>query len=246
MKSQSPNKIEVLLLFKMRSNTFITLEDISKSYEEGGHIRVVLQGANATFARGEFVAILGKSGSGKSTLLNLISGIDLIDGGKVCIDGQDLTSLDDYQRTIFRRDKIGFIFQFYNLIPTLTELENVLLPAELTGMARKEARDRAVALLQAVGLDDRLDTFPDRLSGGEQQRVAIARALVNDPLLVLADEPTGNLDEETGVHVLALLDRITRKAGKNIILVTHSQEAAAFADRILYLREGKLEEGPQN
>ncbi len=224
----------------MGSNGFITLENLEKEYQEGDRTRRVLQGASASFSRGEFVAILGKSGSGKSTLLNLISGIDLLDKGTVCIDGQDLTALDDRRRTLFRRDKVGFIFQFFNLIPSLTVIENVTLPAELTGLSSKEARRKAEPLLDEVGLGDRADTFPDRLSGGEQQRVAIARALINDPILVLADEPTGNLDEVTGLQVLKLLDRITRQSGKNMLLVTHNHEAAAFADRILYLRAGKL------
>jgi putative ABC transport system ATP-binding protein len=148
--------------------------------------------------------------------------------------------MDERQRTLFRRNKIGFIFQFFNLIPTLTLRENVILPAELAGKQPQIARQLADALLDAVGLADRLDAFPDRLSGGEQQRVAIARALVNDPLIVLADEPTGNLDEDTGRGVLNLLDRLTRQAGKNMIMVTHNREAADYADRILYLRDGTL------
>jgi putative ABC transport system ATP-binding protein len=170
----------------------------------------------------------------------LISGIDLADAGKVCINGQDLTAMDDRQRTLFRRHKIGFIFQFFNLIPTLNVIENVALPGELSGLSSDAARRRGLPLLEAVGLADRLDTFPERLSGGEQQRVAIARALVNDPLLLLADEPTGNLDEETGKQVLELLDKLTRQAGKNMIMVTHNQEAASYADRVIYLREGNL------
>lgn len=188
------------------------------------------------------MAILGKSGSGKSTLLNLISGIDRADNGSVWINGQNLTVLDERQRTLFRRNQIGFVFQFFNLIPTLTVLENVILPLELSGFPTGGARHQAAPLLDAVGLLDRQNTFPDHLSGGEQQRVAIARALVHNPLLVLADEPTGNLDEETGRQVLGLLDRLTRKVGKNLIMVTHSREAASYADRILYLREGKLVE----
>lgn len=226
-----------------RSDTaFLRFDNLSKSYQEGERTRVVLQNAHAEFARGEFVAILGRSGSGKSTLLNLISGIDRIDAGHIWLDGQDLTALDDHQRTLFRRRNIGFIFQFFNLIPTLTVLENVTLPLELNGVAQRAARGRAEPLLDAVGLLDRVAAFPDRLSGGEQQRIAIARALVHDPLLVLADEPTGNLDEETGQQVLALLDRLTRQAGKNLIMVTHSVEAAGYADRVLVLREGQLVE----
>jgi putative ABC transport system ATP-binding protein len=219
---------------------FIVLENLSKIYLEGGRPRTVLQNAHATFRKGELAAILGKSGSGKSTLLNLISGIDLVDAGLICVDGTELTALNERERTLFRRHKIGFIFQFFNLISTLTVIENVTLPGELAGMPVTEARQRGEALLDAVGLADRLDTFPDRLSGGEQQRVAIARALINDPLVVLADEPTGNLDEDTGRQVLALLDRLTRQAGKNMIMVTHSAEAAAVADRVLQLHDGQL------
>jgi putative ABC transport system ATP-binding protein len=223
-------------------NDFIRIDELRKSYQEGSQVREVLKGINASFSKGEVVAILGKSGTGKSTLLNLISGIDQADGGKVCINGEDLTALDERRRTLFRRHKIGFIFQFFNLIPTLTVLENVVLPGELGGKSPQEARNEAGFLLDDVGLSDRMETFPDRLSGGEQQRVAIARALINDPLLILADEPTGNLDSETGGQVLTLLDRISRQAGKNMILVTHSFETAEFADRMYLLKDGKLEE----
>ncbi len=225
----------------MAEISFIQIQALTKSFQEGDLTRMVLQNANLEIASGEFLAILGKSGSGKSTLLNLISGIDRSDQGTICIDGQDLTAMNENQRTLFRRKNIGFIFQFFNLIPTLTVWENVILPLELTGKSNGAAK-RAVALLEDVELLDRRQTFPDRLSGGEQQRVAIARALVNDPMLVLADEPTGNLDEETGKQVLSLLDRLTRQAGRNLILVTHNREAAAFADRIVYLREGHLSE----
>jgi putative ABC transport system ATP-binding protein len=222
---------------------FVRLENLSKRYKEGGRNRSVLQDVNAEFAPGESVAILGKSGSGKSTLLNLISGIDLVDGGSIWVDGQSLTDFDERQRTLYRRQNIGFVFQFFNLIPTLTVWENVVLPLELAGVPNGEIEHRAESLLEAVGLLDRRETFPDRLSGGEQQRVAIARALVHDPLLVLADEPTGNLDEETGRQVMSLLDRLTRQKGKNLILVTHSAEAAAYADRVLTLRDGTLVNG---
>ncbi len=226
------------------NNTFIRLENLSKSYQEGGHERVVLDRANAAFAQGESVAILGKSGSGKSTLLNLISGIDRADSGAIWLNGQNLSALAERGRTLFRRHNVGFVFQFFNLIPTLTVWENVILPLELTGKKNGHVRRRAEPLLEAVGLLDRRQTFPDRLSGGEQQRVALARALVHDPLLVLADEPTGNLDAETGGQVLGLLDRLTRQAGKNLILVTHSVEAAGFVDRVLYLQDGKIVNKP--
>jgi putative ABC transport system ATP-binding protein len=225
---------------------FVRLRGLAKCYEEGGHTRTVLKDVDAEFGRGESVAILGKSGSGKSTLLNLISGIDLADGGEIEVDGQILTALDERRRTLFRRRHIGFVFQFFNLIQTLTVWENVVLPLELAGVANGEIRRRAEPLLEAVGLADRKDTFPDRLSGGEQQRVAIARALVHDPLLVLADEPTGNLDEDTGRQIMELLDRLTRQAGRNLVLVTHSAEAAGIADRVLYLRDGKLVNGTED
>jgi putative ABC transport system ATP-binding protein len=221
---------------------FIRLEHITKSYMEGPHTRCVLCDLNATFAKGESIAILGKSGSGKSTLLNIISGIDRADSGSVWLNSENLTALDERQRTLFRRHKVGFIFQFFNLIPTLTVWENVILPLELNGRTTPDDYRRAEALLDTVGLLDRRATFPDRLSGGEQQRIAIARALVHDPWLVLADEPTGNLDQETGQHVMEVLDRLTRQSGKNMLLVTHSNEAAAYADHVLHLREGKLAE----
>jgi putative ABC transport system ATP-binding protein len=225
---------------QMETAEFIRFENISKSYQEGGQTRQVLEHACAVFRKGEFVAILGKSGTGKSTLLNLISGIDYADEGEIWLNGKNLTRLDERQRTLFRRQNIGFIFQFFNLISTLTVFENIILPAELNNMDPQEIQRRANHLLQEVGLLDRRDAFPDRLSGGEQQRVAIARALINDPLLVLADEPTGNLDEQTGRQVLDLLDCLTRQAGKNMIMVTHNLDAAKIADRILYLRQGKL------
>ncbi len=221
-------------------DSFIQLIGLWKQYLEGGQIREVLRGTDLAISRGEFIAILGKSGSGKSTLLNVISGIDQADRGVIRINGQALTQLDENQRTLFRRQNIGFIFQFFNLIPTLTTIENVSLPLELNGFDLHAANDHAAEILSEVGLGDRLDTFPERLSGGEQQRVAIARALVHDPLLVLADEPTGNLDEETGDQVLELLDKLTRKVGKNLIMVTHNKENAVYADRLFELQGGSL------
>ncbi|MGE5378722.1 MAG: ABC transporter ATP-binding protein [Bacteroidota bacterium] len=221
---------------------FLRFHDLSKSYYEGDQRRVVLQNAHAEFQPGEMTVILGKSGSGKSTLLNLISGIDAPDGGQVWVDGQDLTSLSERDRTLFRRARIGFIFQFFNLIPTLTVGENVSLPLELNRFPHTQAREKAEHLLDAVGLLDRWDTFPEKLSGGEQQRVALARALVHDPLLILADEPTGNLDEETGAQVMSLLARLAREQGRTLLMVTHSQEAASHADRILRLSHGQLVE----
>jgi putative ABC transport system ATP-binding protein len=223
-----------------RIQPLLRIEGLCKHYQEGGQMRQVLESTAIEVGRGEFIAILGKSGSGKTTLLNLISGIDEVDCGEVYFEGIHLTKMNDTDRTLFRRRNIGFIFQFFNLIPTLSVWENVTLPLELLGQHGEQADKRARQLLAEVGLTGREKTYPDRLSGGEQQRVAIARALVHDPALVLADEPTGNLDDETGLHILQLLDRLTRQAGKTLILVTHSPEAAAFADRIFRLRDGRL------
>ena len=220
--------------------SFLRFHELSKSYHEGEVRRVVLQNAHAEFQAGEITAILGKSGSGKSTLLNLISGIDAPDSGQIWVDGQDLTALSERERTFFRRARIGFVFQFFNLIPTLTVGENVSLPLELNHVPRPQAQERAQALLEEVGLRDRWNTFPEKLSGGEQQRVALARALVHDPLLILADEPTGNLDEETGAQVMSLLTGLTRERNRTLLLVTHSVEAAAPADRVLRLSHGQL------
>jgi putative ABC transport system ATP-binding protein len=221
-------------------NPFVELSNISKTYQEGNQPRLVLKHASIAFCKGDIIAILGKSGSGKTTLLNLISGIDRPDEGSIYLDSFNLTTATDLQRTLARRTKIGFIFQFFNLIPTLTVWENVILPLELNGMLTEEGRQHARSLLAEVGLAERTKAYPDRLSGGEQQRVAIARALVHNPALLLADEPTGNLDEDTGRQVLDLLNRLTRQSGRSMILVTHSREAAAGADRVYLLREGKL------
>ncbi len=229
-----------------RSGPIIRLDRLSKSFQEGRQTRQILHEASATFAQGELVVLLGKSGSGKSTLLNLMSGIDLPSGGDVWIDGQPLNRLSEHDRTLFRRRNIGFVFQFFNLAPTLTVLENVLLPLELNGQSGRQARQAAERLLEQVGLADRANAYPDRLSGGEQQRVAIARALVHDPLLVLADEPTGNLDSETSRQALMLLDTLTRQAGKNMFMATHSREGASLADRVFHLREGRLVEESHN
>jgi putative ABC transport system ATP-binding protein len=228
---------------KLSRSPLIRLEGLTKIYTEGGVSRTVLDALDREFYAGEFVCLLGKSGSGKSTLLNLLSGIDAPSRGDVVIyDGSDavkLTTLGEQERTLFRRRNIGIIFQFFNLIPTLTVLENVTLPLELNGLER-DARPRAQMLLDRVGLGNRLNTFPDKLSGGEQQRVAIARALAHDPLLILADEPTGNLDEDTGDTVLTLLLELTRDTGKTLFMATHAPEVARLADRVLHLDHGKL------
>jgi putative ABC transport system ATP-binding protein len=219
---------------------FLRFHDLSKSYTEGDVQRVVLQNAHAEFQRGQITAILGKSGTGKSTLLNLISGIDAPDSGQIWVDGQELTAMSERDRTLFRRAQIGFVFQFFNLIPTLTVGENVSLPLELNRVPRPQARQKAEALLDSVGLLDRWETFPEKLSGGEQQRIALARALVHDPLLILADEPTGNLDEETGAQVMSLLVDLAREHCRTLLIVTHGQEAVAHADKVLRLSHGQL------
>src|SRR6266487_3234213 len=219
---------------------FLRFHDLTKSYYEGDVRRVVLQNAHAEFQAGEITAILGKSGSGKSTLLNLISGIDAPDSGQIWVDGQDLTTLSERDRTLFRRARIGFVFQFFNLIPTLTVGENISLPLELNRIPRPQIHKKARELLDAVGLLDRWETFPEKLSGGEQQRVALARALVHNPLLILADEPTGNLDEETGAQMMALLARLIHEQNGTLLIVTHNPEAALHADKILRLSHGQL------
>lgn len=218
----------------------IRARHLSKVYQEGEQQRVVFRDLDAEIARNEFVALLGRSGSGKSTLLNIISGIDLPSSGDVHVDGTSLGGLSETARTVFRREHIGFVFQFFNLIPTLTVEENLLLPLELNGRLDAATRTFAQELLEEVGLADRVGSFPDRLSGGEQQRIAIARALVHKPLLVLADEPTGNLDTETGQQVLELLTRMHRATGTTLVMATHSREAVNLADRVLTFDGGRL------
>jgi putative ABC transport system ATP-binding protein len=216
----------------------VRFDRVTKDFAEGPLLRHVLKDAELAVEEGEFLAIRGRSGSGKSTILNLIAGIDQPSAGDVFVAGACLNRMTPRESTLFRRDHVGFVFQFFNLISTLTVLENVRLPAELAG--RADAAPRAEELLGRVALADRGHSFPDRLSGGEQQRVAIARALVCDPRLILADEPTGNLDDATGATVMELLASATRNSGRTLILVTHSREVAARADRILTIEEGRL------
>ena len=223
----------------------VCLDGLSKSFVEADQTRVVLDNVQLEIQRGQFVALLGHSGSGKSTLLNLISGIERPSSGLVTISDVPITELSERERTLFRRDHVGFVFQFFNLIPTLTVLENVTLPRELAGDGDEQTQAAAMRLLKLVGLEDRQDTFPDKLSGGEQQRVAIARALVHDPMLVLADEPTGNLDENTGEQVLDLLLSLTRRRGKTLIMATHNPEIARKADRVVRVHDGQLEDETQ-
>jgi putative ABC transport system ATP-binding protein len=225
----------------------VELHRLTKLYREGDGERVVLRGASATLRLGEIGVLVGRSGSGKSTVLNLISGIDRPTEGTVRVNGTDLTTLGEGARTRFRREHIGFIFQFFNLIPLLTVEENLLLPLELLGRAGTRGRAHALTLLERVGLADRARTYPDRLSGGEQQRVAVARALVHDPALVLADEPTGNLDADAAKVVLDLLDGLARELGKTVVMATHSREVMGVADRVFLIQQGQLvEQGPHS
>jgi putative ABC transport system ATP-binding protein len=220
----------------------VRVDGVTRRYPEGDTVHVVLDAVSAEIDRGQFVVLAGPSGAGKSTLLNIISGMDRPDAGDVFLGGTALNRLSERERTLFRRERMGFVFQFFNLIPTLTVLENVLLPLELNGQAGGESKARA--MLERVGLERRAGAFPDRLSGGEQQRVAIARALVHEPLIVLADEPTGNLDDENAEAVLDVLESVTRQAGRTLLVVTHSDEIVRRADRVLTLRHGRIEERP--
>lgn len=221
---------------------FIVIRHIGKRYAEGDYSRTIFADLSLDINRGEFVALLGQSGSGKSTLLNLLGGVDLPDAGTIRVGDQIITDQNESQRTLFRRRHIGFVFQFFNLIPTLTVEENLFLPLELNGLATPDRQEAALALLDEIGLGDRRRSFPERLSGGEQQRLAIARALVHGPALLLADEPTGNLDIATGERILDLLLDLHQRAKTTIIMVTHSREVAARAGRVLYLESGEIRE----
>lgn len=222
------------------SDHHVVLGGLGKNYDESGRNHAVLSGVDAHIATGEFVVLVGRSGSGKSTLLNLIGGLDKPSSGSVHIHGQDLYAMDETRRTLLRRRDMGFVFQFFNLIPTLTVLENVRLPAELNGADETDATRTASSWVDAVGLAGREDAYPDELSGGEQQRVAVARALVHRPGLVLADEPTGNLDIDTARIVLGLLDELCRDAGATLVMATHSPDVIGLADRVLAIRDGGL------
>jgi putative ABC transport system ATP-binding protein len=218
----------------------IVIRQLCRSFREGAGVHRVLDGADASIHRGEVAAIVGRSGSGKSTLLNLVSGIDRPDSGEIAIGDRIVTSMQEPERTLFRRAHLGFVYQFFNLIPTLDVEENVRLALELNGIRGAEARRRSSGILAEVGLGDRLHSAVDRLSGGEQQRVAIARALAHQPTVLLADEPTGNLDDETASQVLGVLLSLTRVRGTTLLVVTHDPWLAHSADRVLELRDGKL------
>ena len=220
----------------------IQLRSLSRSFREGEREHVVLDDVNVDIVRGETIALRGRSGSGKSTLLNLIGGIDSPDSGSVTVAGVDLTGLSERDRTLFRRKHIGFVYQAFHLVPTLNVADNIRLVLELNAVPAGKIASRIVDLLDAVGLGDRADSFPDVLSGGEQQRIAIARALSHEPSVVLADEPTGNLDDNTAESVLRLLERLVRGAGGTMIIATHSGSIAASCDRVFELHNGKLGE----
>ena len=216
------------------------LENLEKSYQLGKVTVNALRGVTLKLLQGEFMVIMGPSGSGKTTLLNIIGTLDKPSSGRALVDGEDITRMSDGQLTKLRRHKIGFVFQFHNLIPVLTALENVELPLVTSGAKRKMSRDRALELLRRVGLQDRTDHLPDELSGGEQQRVAIARALANHPRIVLADEPTGDLDTQTGSEVVRLMHNIAKQEGSSVVVVTHDPVVAEKADRLVEMRDGRI------
>jgi putative ABC transport system ATP-binding protein len=215
--------------------------DVRKVYRQGENEIIALAGVSLDIPKGEFAVIMGPSGSGKSTLLHLIGGLDRPSAGELLVDQRLIGQMADDELTIFRRTKIGFVFQFFNLLPTLTALENVTLPFVLDGRSRDEAEERSKLLLDKVGLEERRDHLPEEMSGGEIQRIAIARALAFDPPIVLADEPTGNLDSKTGESILSLLRQINRENRCTIVMVTHSREAAGYGDRTIFFRDGRVE-----
>ncbi|MDG2090854.1 MAG: ABC transporter ATP-binding protein [Gammaproteobacteria bacterium] len=224
------------------NSEFICLEHLNRFYDEAGSKHMVLQDVSVKIAKGESVALLGRSGSGKSTLLNLISGIDMPDAGSVKVDGLDLTALNEHKRTLFRREHIGFIYQFFNLVPSLTAQENIEFTLELNGVEQNEILTRVTALMEELEITDKAERYPAQLSGGEQQRVAIARALIHQPKIVLADEPTGNLDARTGQSILQIMHRLLKEHNSTLLLVTHSLEVANSADRTITLEDGYLQE----
>ncbi|MBI5056635.1 MAG: ABC transporter ATP-binding protein [Nitrospirae bacterium] len=218
----------------------VEIKNLYKSYRRGAQVIPVLQDINLDIGESEFLALMGPSGSGKSTLLNLIAGIDKADSGLIKVVGTDITSLSETELALWRATNVGFIFQFYNLIPVLTAYENVELPLLLTGLSRKEKREHVETALRVVNLSDRMDHYPGQLSGGQQQRVAIARAIVTDPTIIVADEPTGDLDRVSAEEILALMERLVHELGKTIIMVTHDPRAARMAHIIMHLDKGVL------
>ncbi len=225
----------------MRYEYTVETEDLAKYYYMGKYVVKALDGINLKVRRGEYVSIMGPSGSGKTTLFNMIGGLDRPTRGKVYIDEVDISKLDAYELAWLRARKIGYVFQTFNLIPVLTALENVMLPMIFVGTPREQRIKKATELLTMVGLGDRLHHKPGELSGGQQQRVAIARALANDPAIVLADEPTGNLDLQTGLEIINLLRALNKEKGVTIVTATHDLKMIDVSDRIVYLRDGKIE-----
>ncbi|MGQ0577450.1 MAG: ABC transporter ATP-binding protein [Betaproteobacteria bacterium] len=223
--------------------TIVEIRHLAKSYRRGGQLVEVLNDLNFDIAEGEFVALMGPSGSGKSTLLNLIAGIDKPDRGELRVAGLDISKLAEADLADWRAAHIGFVFQFYNLMPVLTAFENIELPLLLTHLSRRLRRERVELALDLVGLTDRMDHYPSELSGGQQQRVAIARAIISDPLLIVADEPTGDLDRVSAADILDLLERLNRELGKTIVMVTHDQRAAERARVVRHLDKGELTNG---
>jgi putative ABC transport system ATP-binding protein len=223
----------------------VELRNLFKSYRRGGQILPVLRDITLDIREGDFMALMGPSGSGKSTLLNLIAGLDQADSGTIHVAGVDITTLSESELAEWRALNVGFIFQFYNLIPVLTAFENVELPLILTDLSKKERREHVATALNLVKLQDRMDHYPGQLSGGQQQRVAIARAMVTDPAILVADEPTGDLDRTSAEEVLNLMERLSREAGKTIIMVTHDPRAARKARSMRYLEKGVLAGAPE-
>jgi putative ABC transport system ATP-binding protein len=226
----------------MASTPIVEIRHLFKSYRRGGQVVPVLHDLSFDIPEGEFLALMGPSGSGKSTLLNLIAGIDKPDSGELRIGGADISRLSESELADWRAANIGFIFQFYNLMPVLTAFENVELPLLLTGLGRRDRRERVQLALEMVSLVDRAAHYPSELSGGQQQRVAIARAIITDPLLIVADEPTGDLDRVSAAEILGLLERLNREMGKTIVMVTHDQRASERANVIKHLDKGELAE----
>jgi putative ABC transport system ATP-binding protein len=216
-------------------------QNLKKTFARGNQAVEALKNVSLSVGKGEFVSIMGPSGSGKSTLLHLVGGLDRPTEGSIRLQGQSIETYSDRELSEFRRRRLGFIFQFFNLLPTLSALENVALPLLLDGKHLSEVEGKARSLLEGMGLGSRLGHRPDQLSGGEMQRVAIARALVTDPLLILADEPTGNLDSKTGAAVLELLQRTAREQGQTILMVTHDSKAASYGTRLIRFRDGQIE-----
>lgn len=218
----------------------VEVRNIIKSYSRGSQKVPVLQDITFSIAYGEFIALMGPSGSGKSTLLNLIAGLDSADSGSIKVDGVEITGLSESELARWRAGNVGFVFQFYNLVPVLTALENVELPLLLAGLTGRQRREHAEAALDIVGLSDRMDHYPSQLSGGQQQRVAIARAVVTDPAIIVADEPTGDLDKNSAQEILNLMDRLNSESGKTIIMVTHDPRAAERAHVLRHLEKGVM------